>query len=288
MGKQDDRVGDSSGAGGCRAADGDTAVIGDAGKAVDGSMVAIEVVQGGLPRPPELATGGLCLPRGAQFVGETHLSPQASDASAPGGIGVRSGAEVVDDARSNPAEMKAQANEITDIAGTDEHDTKGGCNTEGQGDIVELDAEAGCNADAGLVGTDKHDTKVGCKSGASGCRLAGDGATRPAGSRCGKWADEEISDREGNSCAAGGGSCVSQRQLVADGDEVTKVQLLIDDIRVAAANVGYNAESRGMVREAKAALTPLIGKHRKSAKDRDCILRRQKNLTGLREAIMKM
>ena len=107
---------------------------------------------------------------------------------------------------------------------------------------MELDAEAGCNADAGLVGTDKHDTKVGCKSGAGGCRLAGDGATRPAGSRCGKWADEEISDREGNSCAAGGGSCVSQRQLVADGDEVTNVQLLIDDIRVAAANVGYNAE----------------------------------------------
>ena len=34
---------------------------------IDGSIVAIEEVKGGLPRPPELAAGGTCLPRGAQI-----------------------------------------------------------------------------------------------------------------------------------------------------------------------------------------------------------------------------
>ena len=152
---------------------------------------------------------------------------------------------------------------------------------------------------AGYVGTDEHETKFGCDSGAGGCRLACDGATRPSGSNVGRWADEETSGIEGNSSAAGGGSRASLRQLVAAGGKVStegSVQRLIDGIRVAAARFRSaaaglqlnDAELRRMVHEANVALTPLIGKRKKSAKDRDCILRWQKNLIGLREAIEKM
>jgi hypothetical protein len=62
----------SSVAGGCSKASGDVAggtalslvqveaVNGDVGVVFDGSIVAIEEVQGGLPRPPELAAGDTC------------------------------------------------------------------------------------------------------------------------------------------------------------------------------------------------------------------------------------
>ena len=153
------------------------------GEASDGSIVAIEELKGGLPRPPEFAAGGTGLPRDVQIVVETHLSPQASDVSAPGGIGAQSGAEAVVDARLKQAKVKAQGNEIT-----------------------------------GNAGTDEHDTKFGCESGAGGCRLACAGATRPSGSNVDRWAGEEISGSEGNSSAAGGGSRTSLGQQVAAGD----------------------------------------------------------------------
>ena len=254
---------------------------GDSNGGTAGSTVQIEVVHGALPRPPEAAVPEHTLP-----VCSTHLSPQA-----PGMALVQGGAEA--DVDNDVEQAGAECGASLDLGnvGTVGHDTKFGCNTEGHGDIVEQDTVAGCNVEAGLVGTDEHDTKIGCESGAGGCRLACDGATRPSGGTCGRWADEETSDSEGNSRAAGSGSRASQRQLVAAGGKVTtegSVQRLIDDIRVAVARFRNDAESRRMVHEAKAALTPLIGKRRKSAKDRDCILRWQKNLIGLREAIEKM
>ena len=97
------------------------------------------------------------------------------------------------------------------------------------------------NEIAGNAGTDEHDTKFGCESGAGGCRLACAGATRPSGSNVDRWADEVTSGSEGNSSAAGGGARVSLGQLVAaGGDKVTTkesvqrliVQKAIDNIRL--------------------------------------------------------
>ena len=96
------------------------------------------------------------------------------------GSGVQSGAEADVDARLMQARVTAQGNEI-----------------------------------AGNAGTDEHDTKFGCESGAGGCRLACAGATRPSGSNVDRWADEETNGSEGNSSAAGGGSRTSLGQLVA-------------------------------------------------------------------------
>ena len=123
--------------------------------------------------------------------------------SAPGGIGAQSGAEAVVHARLKQARVKAQGHES-----------------------------------AGYVGTDEHETKFGCDSGAGGCRLACDGATRPSGSNVDRCADEEISGSEGNSSAAGGGSRASLGQLVAaGGDKVTTKES-------EAAEKKYNAKKR--------------------------------------------
>ena len=91
------------------------------------------------------------------------------------------------------------------------------------------------NEITGNAGTDEHDTKFGCESGAGGCKLACAGATRPSGSNVVRWAGEEISGSEGYSSAAGGGSRTSLMQQVAAGGKVTtkgSVQRLIDDIRL--------------------------------------------------------
>ena len=122
----------------------------------------------------------------------------------PGGIGAQSGAEAVVDARLKQARVIAQGNEI-----------------------------------AGNAGTEERDTKVGCESGAGGCRLACDGATRPSGSNVDRWANEEISGSEGNSSAAGGGFRASPGELVAAGGKAAEgkvitgvvVQRLINESR---------------------------------------------------------
>ena len=86
------------------------------------------------------------------------------------------------------------------------------------------------NEIAGNAGTDEHDTKFGCESGAGGCRLACGGATRPGGSVI--WADEEISGSEGSSSAAGGCSCTSRSKLVQQGaKECKEVERLLRTVR---------------------------------------------------------
>ena len=78
------------------------------------------------------------------------------------------------------------------------------------------------NGIAGHGGTDEHDTKFGCELGAGGCRLTCEGATRPAGSSVGRWADEESSGSGGSDRAVGGSSRSSWRQRVAAGGKAPR------------------------------------------------------------------
>ena len=200
-----------------------------------------------------------------QIVEETHLSPQASDVSAPGGIRVQSGAEAVVDARLIQARVTAQGNEAADMNGTEE-----------------------------------HDTKIGCESGAGGCRLACGGATRPSGGIVDRCADAEISGSEGSSSAVGGGSRASlgQRVSVGGSADVGKVitgatvQRLINEIRVAAEYFKKDSASpwqcslRRLAGERVETLTPLVGRSNFTNKDEDSIRRGQTFLLALREASM--
>ena len=89
--------------------------------------------------------------------------------------------------------------------------------------------------------------------------------TRPAGSNEARWADEENSGSEGNSSRAGDGfrAPLSKVEVTNDGS----VQMLIKEIRVASEKLGVLKYSD----EASAALTPLVGKRKKSGEDLDCI-----------------
>ena len=71
-------------------------------------------MQGGLPRPPEIAAVGTSFPSDAPVAVETHLSPQGSDLAALDGPVVQSVAEAVDDARLG----QTSANGIAMVAGT--------------------------------------------------------------------------------------------------------------------------------------------------------------------------
>ena len=89
--------------------------------------------------------------------------------------------------------------------------------------------------------------------------------TRPAGSNEVSWADEENSGSEGSNSRAGGGfrAPLSKVEVANDGS----VQTLIKEIRVASERLGVLRHSD----EASAALTPLLGKRKKSREDLDCI-----------------
>ena len=277
---------------------------------VVGDPIEVEEKTGGLPRPPE---GSGDQTGGSGDVGGGTGEHDRKDGGKPGtliGSGAGAGGCTLAGGRTVPT-----AGDMASTQGAQVSEITGGLGADEPGTVVEAEArtgglprppeDTGGESVVGHGGAVEHGTKVGCNTGAG---ADAKGAT--CGDSVRKWADSEDTDEHGEvggckSVAAGGSlNCGASTRLAGEGSDVSggnssragvrrhpprgkgkagtgrSVQELIMELT----EKHYLSPSFGVeeLDTARAKLTPLIGKRKKSREDIGCIRGWQEVLERLR------